>query len=62
MAGRVSMLNQAVNGLKRLFFNPNFSALRADFSGNILKEVEMRAAPFLMGNCGRAELATTDGA
>jgi hypothetical protein len=62
MAGGLSAFDQAVNRLEGLFLNPNLAALRADLRGNILEEVEMPSAPLLMGNRGRAELATAHGA
>jgi hypothetical protein len=61
MAGELSPFDQAVNRLKRCFFNPNLATLHADLRGNILKEVEMPPAPFFMGNRGGAELATAQG-
>jgi hypothetical protein len=61
VAGGLSAFDQAVNGLQGFFLNPNLAALRADFGGNVLEEVEMSAAPLLMGDRGGAELATAHG-
>jgi hypothetical protein len=49
MAGGAPLLDQAVNRLQGGFFNPNLPALGADLGRDILKEVEMPFAPFLVG-------------
>jgi hypothetical protein len=62
VAGALSSFNQAVDYLQGLFLNPNLAALRADLRRNILKEVQMRATSFLVGNRGGAEFTATHGA
>jgi hypothetical protein len=52
--GGLAFADQQVNLLESFLLDPNLPATGTDLGGEILEEIELITASFLVGDCGRA--------